>query len=108
MVSCARAPVIPANADSQNVKEASSAATTSFFAVFAFSIPLIVGFSPLALAQNMKLASAMCANSAPIDRTSGVGLKAYMSSGTCSAALRMLPFTRSNVLLTLATVGSAA
>ena len=62
----------------------------------------------MAAPQIMKFASAIWANSAPIERTSGVGLKAYMSSGTCAAALRMLPFTRSNVLLTLATVESAA
>jgi len=46
---------------------------------------------PDAAPHNSMLASAMCPNTAPRLRTAGVGLNAYRSSPTLSAAFRTSP-----------------
>ena len=68
---------------------------------------VIVGFSPLAMLQMPKFASATWAKTSPIERTSGVGLNAYSSSGTWAAALVSQLFARSNVPRTLTAVALA-
>jgi hypothetical protein len=101
IVSLACASVRPANALSQNANDAASASPISALVFFDFSMPLIGAFCPLAMPQIMKFASATCPKISPMERTCGVGLNAYMSSGTCAAAFVRKPFTASLKLRTL-------